>query len=427
MNISRSLKIYILFAVISMGAITVLAFSTLAANYFVQGLDISVRYTMKAIGQDIITEEFPPQRVLDYDVASHWDDLPAVVQERINPLTKSHSFDKYVEKDCWWETPSLVIFVLRYDHTGDSTVYVAKVINTADIAESTKEYGVPHFIKIILFAIGGIILFSGLLLLLLRQIAKPMIQLVRWAEGLDSDTLKKTTPDFHYCELNYLAYIVTSSLQSVQTSLDREKKFLSHASHELRTPIAVVRSNTELMLKLVDKPCTVEKQRVVLDRIMRAGYSMTELCETLLWLNRGEYKNLPASSVELSSVLEQLTHDLQYLLRDKQVNVYTQFDAGVYEIPITLARIVLGNLIRNAFQHTQCGTVEIVQKGPTVIISNREKCAEEIENNLGFGLGLELTERIIRHYQWHYRVKELANGRDVEIEFVNIQTEESPS
>lgn len=427
MNISRSLKIYILFAVISMGAVTVLTFSTLAANYFVQGLDISVRYTMQAIGQDIVTKEFPPQKVLDYDVASSWNELPQVVQDKIKPLKKHMTFDKYLEKESWWETPSLVIFVLRYDHSDKSSVYISKVINTEDIVQGSKDYGVPHLIKIILFAVGGIVLFSALLILLLRQVAKPMIKLVRWAEELNSDVLKKSTPDFHYCELNYLAHIVTSSLQSVQTSLDREKKFLSHASHELRTPISVVRSNTELMLKLVDKRCSVEKQRVVLDRIMRAGYSMTELCETLLWLNRGEYQNLPVSSVELSSVLEQLVHDLQYLLKEKQVNVYTRFDAGEYEMPITLARIVLGNLIRNAFQHTQCGTVEIVQKGQRVTISNREKCAEQIDNDLGFGLGLELTERIIRQYKWCYQVKELPNGRDVEIEFVNQQSEESPS
>lgn len=223
MDISRSLKIYILFAVISMGAVTVLTFSTLAANYFVQGLDISVRYTMQTIGQDIITKQFEPQKVLDYDVAASWEQLPSVVQDRIERPQKHMGFDKYVEKDSWWETPSLVIFALRYDHADNSSVYVSKVINTDDIARGSKDYGVPHLIRIILFAVGGIVLFSVILLLLLRQVAKPMIKLVRWAEELNSDALKKSTPDFHYCELNSLAYIVTSSLQSVQTSLDREK------------------------------------------------------------------------------------------------------------------------------------------------------------------------------------------------------------
>jgi signal transduction histidine kinase len=211
---------------------------------------------------------------------------------------------------------------------------------------------------------------------------------------------------------------VSSSLQSVQSTLDREKKFLAHASHELRTPIAVVRSNTELMQKLIEKPNSLDKQRVVLDRILRAGYGMTELCEILLWLNRGEYRNLPTADIELSLLLEQLTRSLSYLIENKKVEVYTQFEEGQYPMSASLITIVAGNLIRNAYQHTQCGTVEIIQKGQIVTICNLEAQVEENENTLGFGLGLELTEQIIRHYNWRYEVQKFPNGRSVEIEFI---------
>jgi signal transduction histidine kinase len=422
MNISRSLKIYILFAVISMGVITVLSFSMLAANYFAQGLDLYARYTMEQIGREIDTnDDFPPQKILGFEVTSHWGDLPKVVRDNVAPLTKHLAFEKYVVQDGWWSNPTFALFVLRYDHANNQTVYVASIIDSVDInrfKENEEEY-IPHKMRITLYAIWGIIIFSILLVLLLQRIAKPVERLEIWARGLSSDSMKDPIPDFHYCELDRLAEIVSKSFQSVQKSVEREKKFLSHASHELRTPISVVRSNTELMLKLLESSCcTVEKQRIILDRILRAGYSMTELCETLLWLNRGEYKSLPVMKVELSSLLTHIINDLQYILKDRSVKVSTQFDGGEYLLPHVLAKIVLGNLIRNAFQHTQCGTVEIVQKGRCVSISNRDQSGTDSDNTLGFGLGLELTERIMRHYKWNYSVYEFKGGRDVEIEFV---------
>ncbi|WP_244225164.1 histidine kinase dimerization/phospho-acceptor domain-containing protein [Vibrio aquaticus] len=62
--------------------------------------------------------------------------------------------------------------------------------------------------------------------------------------------------------------------------------FLGYASHELRTPIAVTRNNSELLCKMISKGIPSEKQLVVLDRIERAGFTMTDLTETLLWLNQ---------------------------------------------------------------------------------------------------------------------------------------------
>lgn len=419
MKISRSLKIYILFAVISMGVITVVSFSTLAVNYFVQGLDASVRQTMEMMAKDINITQGSQQKILDFEVSLAWADTPEMVQKNVEPLTKHLSFEKYVFRDHWWDVPSNVVFVLRYDRENNQTAYISRVMEPKALIADKEQGGHSHIVKIIYYAIGGITIFSLILLLLFRQVAKPIGRLKVWAESLTPEVLQQPTPSFHYSELNYLASIVSSSLQSVQTTLEREKKFLAHASHELRTPIAVVRSNTELMQKLIEKPNSLDKQRIVLERILRAGYGMTELCEILLWLNRGEYLSVPTATIELNVLLEQLTKSLRYLIENKKVEVYTQFEAGKYPMSSSLVTIVVGNLIRNAYQHTQCGRIEIIQKGQKVSISNREAHIDESPHTLGFGLGLELTEQIIRHYNWYYHVEQFSNGRRVDIEFVS--------
>ncbi len=103
----------------------------------------------------------------------------------------------------------------------------------------------------------------------------------------------------------------------MQQSLDREQEFLSYASHELRTPIAVTRTNSELLSKMMTVNNSPEKQIEVVERIKRASITMTDLTETLLWLNRSEGKSLVTENVQLGELTEQLVHDLDYLLEGK--------------------------------------------------------------------------------------------------------------
>jgi hypothetical protein len=64
------------------------------------------------------------------------------------------------------------------------------------------------------------------------------------------------------------------------------------------------------------------------------------------------------------------------------------------------ARIVICNLIRNAFQHTWRGKVCITQSGNNVEISNDMLEDNGAEPDLGFGLGLQLTEQLCAKLGW---------------------------
>ena len=299
---------------------------------------------------------------------------------------------------------------------GDEVRYVSAVFDqTQD--HFLEDKALPHFVTIFLTALAAIVLFFAILVLILRKVASPVEQLKNWAKSLDKDNLNEPTPDFHFSELNTLASIIRDSLSSVQSSLEREQKFLGYASHELRTPIAVTRTNSELLEKLIQKGKSPEKQLEVVDRIKRAGFTMTDLTETLLWLTRQQDKDLPLDNINLGDMLQQINHDLTYLLNGKPVTVSLESDESQYQLPAGLTRIVLTNLIRNAYQHTGNGTVDIVQKGSRVVIVNCNTDGSIEDNELGFGLGLELTERLLAQYDWQYHNQEQAGGRKVQVDF----------
>nr|WP_238937612.1 HAMP domain-containing sensor histidine kinase [Pseudoalteromonas sp. S16_S37] len=205
-------------------------------------------------------------------------------------------------------------------------------------------------------------------------------------------------------------------MRSVQESVEREQRFLAYASHELRTPIAVISSNVELIQKLLDRDAPKQKLIVGLNRIERAVSTMGTLIETLLWLNRGESHHVCIDKISISKLIQQLTSELEYLIRDKRVELVVDTDDTQMSLPNTVCRIVLQNVIRNAYIHTNEGVVSIIQTGPQVIIKNIDYLPES-STELGFGLGLELTQKLILQYQWQFVSEEGENGRTVTITF----------
>ncbi len=136
---------------------------------------------------------------------------------------------------------------------------------SVSLYDSTEQFPAddefPHFFIIFSTALVAILLFYLVLNTIFRKVTTPVEQLKNWAKNMTTDQLSQPIPDFHYSELNVLANIVKSSMESVQQSVEREKKFLAYASHELRTPIAVTKTNTELLKKMCEKQVEVENNR----------------------------------------------------------------------------------------------------------------------------------------------------------------------
>ncbi|WP_299136411.1 HAMP domain-containing sensor histidine kinase [uncultured Vibrio sp.] len=416
MKIRPSLRIYVLLAILVTGVTTILVLSALSINYFISGMDVAMRGSMIAQAQQEVVKPGKPMTNQEFTVATQWSDLPQGIQTYIEQSNvELNVISKKVLGKSIFAPPKEGYFVMKV-MKGAEVRYVSAVFDQKQ-DHFLDDKALPHFVTIFLTALAAIVLFFAILVLILRKVASPVEQLKNWAKSLDKDNLSEPTPDFHFSELNTLANIIRDSLSSVQSSLEREQKFLGYASHELRTPIAVTRTNSELLEKLIQKGKSPEKQLEVIDRIKRAGFTMTDLTETLLWLTRQQDKDLPLQNTHLGDMLQQINHDLTYLLNGKAVVVNLESDDTQCQLPVGLTRIVLTNLIRNAFQHTGSGTVDMVQVGSKVTIVNYNTDGTVEDNNLGFGLGLELTEKLLAQYQWQYHNQELAGGREVWVDF----------
>jgi signal transduction histidine kinase len=408
--------------------------SVLSSKYFVSGIEIATRNSMFAFAHQQKsdkqltfvttpeTEDTNSTRTVTYSLVKEWGKVPEIFQKNYtaDELTLN-KFYKHLEFNSPLTQPNTGAFIIKIIKA-DELHFVTMTFSQNNSAFHGIE-NISHVVVITLTALAVMTLFSLILLFVMRQITAPVSNLKNWAKHLNDIQLAKAIPDFHYSELNTLAQLIHNSLSSVQASLDNEKKFLGYASHELRTPISVSRSNSELLQKLIENNSPKEKQLTVLSRILRATLTMTDLTETLLWLNRREGKELIIREFSLGQLTKQLVTELNYLTDGKNITVDIETDNTLCKLPESICRIILTNLIRNAFQHTTKGHVAITQKGYkfSVVNSNNKDESESTElfeyDHLGFGLGLTLITKVIKQYQWQYNTSDKSAGKDVSVIF----------
>lgn len=275
---------------------------------------------------------------------------------------------------------------------------------------------------ILYFSLMILLLFTALAVLLIKRIGMPVKRLASWADNLTLSNFEENIPDFKYRELNLVAERLNVAFERISSSLEKEHRFLQHASHELRTPIAVALGNLEILEKLGDAESRSSNEGEAFDRLKYSVQEMGQLTETLLWLNRDSESMPPIDLVDIKGMIESLIENNEYLLEGKKVSVEVKGSAVSIHTPLVLCRIALANLIRNAFQYTFDGEVVIALSESSLTISNTNSEAlsgeeSEADNNYGFGLGLLLVERISLRLGWLYQYESRDNGRSSTIIF----------
>ena len=421
-----SMKWLIVLSFLGFGLLLVGGYTLLSVHYFIRGMDNMLANHMQKAGEHFLAQQGAPlapgyHQTKDYGVASHWDQLPERVRIAFPNRPSSYELHKNEGERF---PPEVIQFLLPLD-TEQGIIYITHSLSPQTASELMDNTIKASLDNLVLIGGGTAAILVFGLVLLTRRLFRPVSELRDWTRQLTPDKLAQPPPSFSYPELNELAQIIRSSLHSVQQSLEREHQFLRHTSHELRTPISTIRSNVELLHKLHEGTPANSAEQQVIQRLDRASTNMRDLTETLLWLSKDKVENLPVSNLALDQLIQHSVDDLRYLLNDKVVNLKVDLSPTTLSVPAAPLKIVLSNLIRNSFQHTWEGEVEIQQRGPEVFIYNRNLEPTDADQNtipatthpedLGFGLGLKLTSQLCQKLGWSYHNEPHAQGHRVRL------------
>lgn len=271
----------------------------------------------------------------------------------------------------------------------------------------------------ITLALGiAFILIVGLVLsLFLWRVSKPIQALSVWARQLDDSASRTTRPDFHFHEINQIAEFIQNTSNKLQDALQREHHFLRNASHELRTPIAIIRSNIDLLDRL--RPDADGKELGSYQRIRRATDNMRQLTEILLWLSRITDTMPAPEPIRIKQMVEELIEEYRHFLVGKETEVNPHLDEVEIVGPKSALRIALANLIRNAFQHATAGPIEIRLTPTAFSVSNPAEAAAKPNDERSFKLGLQLVEQICQKLDLAYSSERSPHGYHAAIRFPN--------
>ncbi len=263
------------------------------------------------------------------------------------------------------------------------------------------------------FLTGSVIvmmlLSAALGLWLAGRIVAPVSELGRRVHGLEpEDDSRELGRDFPPDEVGFLASEFDAYQKRLRAFIEREQNFTADVSHELRTPLAVIEGAAEVLQEDVGLD---EAQRTRVKRIARAAREMTEITAALLDLAREQRRGDVPGDCDVALLLEDVVDSHRHLLERREVSVELDILSRRHQpVQCALLRIVLANLVRNAFSYTLKGRVQITldENGIAVKDTGDGIPPEQLDEVFkpfysaqgGEGIGLSLVRRICRNYGW---------------------------
>ncbi|WDD96965.1 sensor histidine kinase [Thalassomonas actiniarum] len=424
-----SLRRYVFRVAMIHGLIVVLCYSLLLHWFFIRGLDES-NYMYMTMEAQSFSKNYDaglqPQvpRSIHFNGYLGWQQLPPWLQQQFSSLQQVTELQlrnlKLTNDSSTREQEELVVFMVAQPLKDGNTFYLVRRITLEDHSGQIRTRMIETVLLTWPLALAFLLTILASVYFTLSRLTRPMSALGNWSAALTLDDVSKSPPDFAFNELNTIAQQQQDAFCRLASILEKEQDFLRFSSHELRTPIAVIKSNTELLTRVL----AGQKGSTSLERIQRAVLNMQHMTETLLWLSREQEEKVQGQALDLSEMLTTLSDDNHYLLQGKNVAVSFDCDHNIVEVAETPCRLILNNVIRNAFQYTAEGDIEISLSQGQVLITNVNRSQEDIDHHgadYGYGLGLMLVERIVAKMGWHYQNSEIPGGRKVSIAFLEVR------
>lgn len=287
------------------------------------------------------------------------------------------------------------------------TVVVWQSLRTVNQARQT--------LLLIMLATGPALLLIALLggWVLASRALRPVAALSQTAGAISAGDLSRRVPVGHARdELSALAATFNAMIDRLEGAVKRERRFTSDASHELRSPLAIIRAEATLALERERSP---EEYRRVLEAIDEQATGMEELVMALLTLARVEGAPESRGECLVAELVEDAIAEARPPKCPVGVEVEIPPDLTVQGNSTLLTR-ALRNLIENAIRFSPSGEkvqirafregtmaiIDVSDRGPGIAPEHRERLFEPFYQvqtartpGASHGLGLSICRRIV--------------------------------
>ena len=299
---------------------------------------------------------------------------------------------------------------------------------------------------ILLSVLGGLLIWILLLYILnqyvLDKILAPFYQTVSRLEHISNPSdLNETFPDTATYEVNVLNQALNSMMQQIHSSFEDQKQFIQNASHELLTPLSIIRQKAEKILSNADS--LDEQTTKAAGDIQDTAVRLSRLSNALLLISRVENRQYSLiEEIDITTIIENVLDELSDFIEMKKLTLKKEFDYSItVEGNRELIQSAIYNIVQNAIKFTPSGSFiilrtncddeqcsfSVLDEGPGIpegfIDSLFDRFQKTQNRTDGFdnnspGLGLSIVESICRLHGFRCSAQNRPDkGAEVSIHF----------
>lgn len=258
----------------------------------------------------------------------------------------------------------------------------------------------------ILLAIAaiGLILAAGSGYVVSKRILKPISDMTKTAHNIAIENMDSRieTPPVED-ELTELAKTFNNMLDRLQAGIAQQQRFVSDASHELRTPATVIRGYSDLLARWGSRDPEILKEGI--EAIQSESENMQQLIEQLLFLARADQRRQPLKMemLELSKIVGDVVNSLEIVTHTHTLELVKNDNGTIFADKVTIKQM-LRIFIDNAIKYTP--------KGGKITVRS-ERAVDKIKlsvSDTGIGIAPENQKKVFERF---FRVDTSHTKREV--------------
>lgn len=303
--------------------------------------------------------------------------------------------------------------ILSYNFRSQQKKYLMEIAVSIDAINETtgplQSIAFQILVGMILLTILADQVYSTYVLRPLGQIIKTKLIGQKFPNYGSYKKIRTTTADFEYLDIS-----IYKMIQTIESTFQKEREFISNASHELMTPISILQSKIENMFESEDIVDEVKVRLIEMQRILNRLKSITK---TLLLISQIENEQfIKEDKISVSALLQEVYDEISVRLQDK--NITCEIDAPQAWFFININKFLMFNLVFNLVNNAtkynrEDGTIKVtaLRENDTFMIKvadtgigisqaqlphifNRFKKFRQSLQQESFGLGLPIVRSI---------------------------------
>lgn len=309
-----------------------------------------------------------------------------------------------------------------------------------------KDEPIIYYLKILIAKLLFTYIFSIVISIIMSYILssyilKPIKNIIDTANSTNIEDIKfisvKNTND----EIEQLSLTINNMLERIDKGIKNQNNFLASASHDLRTPIAIMK--TQLEISLMNSNQQNDIKHILFNQLEEVN-NLSNIVEDFLLINKIKNDNLQIKleSIDIIDfileIIERLDIRIKYYKKNVKLNIDENYENYIIQADINKLKSLINNALENALKYSLPDSEILIDirknKYIEITISNKfngdikdlnnlkTEFYQASESNEGYGMGLWICNKIVEMHNWEMNLHNENGTFSINIIFVDRQS-----